>query len=69
MTLSGPVAAVSGACPTLTFAVSDTTVTTTGATVVTGGSCAQIVNGVNVQVTGTRQADRSVVAAQVVIRR
>ena len=67
--ISGRVAAVSGICPTLTFAVSDTTVTTTAATVMTGGSCTQIANGIDVEVTGTRQADRSVVATQVTIRR
>jgi hypothetical protein len=68
VTLSGRVAAVSGACPSLTFAVSDTTVTTSSSTAVTGGSCTDIVDGADVQVTGTRQDDRSVAASQVVIR-
>lgn len=67
-TLSGRVAALSGTCPSLTFAVSSTTVTTSSATKVTGGSCTDIANGVDVQVTGARQADRSVAASQVAIR-
>ena len=68
VTLSGRVAAVSGSCPALTFAVSDVTVTTTASTTVSGGSCAQIANGVQVEVTGTRQADRSIAASKIVIR-
>jgi hypothetical protein len=68
VTVSGRVAAMSGSCPTLTFAVSDTTVTTTAATTVRGGTCAQIVNGVVVDATGTRQADRSIAATAIVIR-
>lgn len=68
VTVDGRVAAVSGTCPTLTFAVSDVTVTTSASTTVSGGSCAQIVNGVDVHATGTRQADRSIAATQVTIR-
>jgi len=68
VTVRGRVAALSGSCPTLTFAVSDTTVTTTAATTISGGSCAQIVNGVVVDVTGTRQDDRSIAATAIVIR-
>jgi hypothetical protein len=68
VTLTGRVAALSGNCPTVTFAVADTTVTATAATRVTGGACAQIVNGVDVQVTGTRQTDRSVVATDIALR-
>ena len=66
--VSGRVAALSGTCPSLTFAVSDTTVTTSASTAVTGGSCTDIANGVNVQVTGARQTGRSVAASQVAIR-
>jgi hypothetical protein len=69
VTLNGRVAAVSGTCPALTFAVSDVTVTTSAGTTVTGGTCAQIVNGIGVTVTGTRQADRSIAATEVVIGR
>jgi hypothetical protein len=68
VTLSGRVAAVSGSCPALTFAVSDVTVTTNASTSVSGGTCAQIANGVQVEVTGTRQADRSIAASKIVIR-
>ena len=67
-TLTGRVAAVSGTCPALTFAVSEATVTTTAATTFSGGTCAQVVNGVHVEVTGTRQADRSLAATQVTFR-
>jgi hypothetical protein len=67
--IDGRVAAASGTCPTLTFAVSDETVTTTQATTFSGGTCPQVVNGVNVDVTGTRQTDRTIAATAVVIRR
>jgi hypothetical protein len=44
-------------------------VTTTAATTFSGGMCSQVANGINVNVTGTRQADRTIAATAVVIRR
>ena len=68
VSFEGRVEAVSGTCPALTFAVADTTVTTAASTVLSGGTCAQIVNGVSARVTGTRQSDGSVNATQIAIQ-
>ena len=65
--LQGLVSGVSGACPSLTFSVSRTTVSTTSSTNVDGG-CDKIVNGATVALTGTRQSNGSVVASHVEIR-
>lgn len=61
----GRVAAVSGTCPSLLFAIDSVTITTTASTTFTGITCAQIVNGSSVVVQGVRQTDASVAATSV----
>jgi hypothetical protein len=60
--LTGPVAALSGACPTVTFLVGSTKVTTSSATKFFEGNCAELANGAAVHVGGTRQSDGSIAA-------
>ena len=61
----GVVSALSGTCPTLTFTVQSTKVTTSGATAFKDTTCAALANGMRVEVKGDRQADGSIVAARV----
>jgi hypothetical protein len=55
------------ACPNLTFTVQSTTVKTNSSTKF-DGQCSQIANGTKVEVEGTRQADKSVLATEVEIK-
>jgi Domain of unknown function (DUF5666) len=66
--LEGTVSNRSGTCPTLTFTVQATTVKTNSATKFDGGQCAGVVNGVKVEVEGTRQTDGTLVAQDVEIK-
>lgn len=64
--LSGPVASLNGSgCPAASFIVQGTRVTTNGATVFDDITCGSLVNGVQVEVEGLRQADGSVLASRV----
>jgi hypothetical protein len=63
--VNGVVAALSGACPTLTFMVQATRVTTNSATVFDDTACARVVNGMDVEVHGVRQADGSLLASRI----
>jgi hypothetical protein len=63
--LEGQVSGLTGACPSLMFTVSGTTVVTVASTI--DGSCAHIVNGAAVQVSGMRQTDGFVTASEVVV--
>jgi hypothetical protein len=63
--VSGPVATLSGTCPTLAFIVQGTRVTTTASTAFEGVTCANIKNGVKVNVTGQRGADGTLAATRV----
>jgi hypothetical protein len=65
--LEGTVSNKSGNCPSLTFTVQETTVTTDGNTKFNGGQCSQVANGTKVEVEGTHQANNSVLAKQVEI--
>jgi hypothetical protein len=65
--LEGTVSNKSGNCPSLTFTVQGTTVTTDGNTKFNGGQCSQVANGTKVEVEGTHQANNSVLAKQVEI--
>jgi len=55
-------------CPAITFVVATRTVVTNAATVFAGGTCVQVLNGVNVRVRGTLQANGTVLASRVEIR-
>jgi hypothetical protein len=65
--LEGTVSNKSGNCPSLTFTVQETTVTTDGNTKFNGGQCSQVANGTKVEVEGTHQANNSMLAKQVEI--
>jgi hypothetical protein len=63
--LRGLVSERAGECPSLTFSVHGTSVSTTGATYFKGGLCDAVQDLVEVRVKGKRQADGSVLASQV----
>jgi hypothetical protein len=63
--LKGMITGLSGACPSLTFTVNSTKVTTNAATKFEDSACTSLVNGNSVEVEGTRQADSSVLATSV----
>lgn len=54
-----------GTCPSLTFMIGPTRVTTSNTTTFTGVTCAALANGTKVEVEGTRLADLSIAAATV----
>jgi len=62
-TVSG--AAAGHACPAFTFSVGSTAVTTTASTKFEDTSCAAVVNGVSVQVKGTRTSATAITATKV----
>jgi hypothetical protein len=64
--IKGAVAGLNGACPTPSFTVNGTSVTTTAATRFDDG-CSAVQNGRRVEVKGTRQSNGSVVASRVKI--
>jgi hypothetical protein len=63
--LEGAISNKSGTCPTLTFTVQGSTITTDGNTKFEDGQCSQIANGTKVEVEGTRQANKSVLARKI----
>ncbi len=65
VTITGTISAFGGSCPAVTFKVEAKTIKTDAATVYAEKSCADLKNGVRVGVTGTTQADGSVLAKQV----
>lgn len=67
--VQGAVSNLSGGCPTLTFTVQSTTVKTNNATKFQDGPCARVANGTRVEAEGKRQADRSILATKVEIKR
>ena len=67
--LRGSVSALAGTCPTLTFTLSATKVSTTASTTFAGGACTDLANGTLAAVEGAPQSDGSVMAARVLIER
>ena len=63
--LKGTVAGLSGTCPALTFTIGTKTVHTNASTVFDDVTCATLANGNIVEVTGTTQADASILASKV----
>jgi hypothetical protein len=61
----GVVSGLTGACPTLTFMVQTTRVTTNSATTFDDMTCARVANGMQVEVKGVLQADGSLLASRV----
>ncbi len=64
---NGPVAGLSGACPTLRFTVGTQVVITSAATVFVDGRCGDVAVGRRVEATGTAQGD-SLSASRVELR-
>jgi Domain of unknown function (DUF5666) len=63
--VEGAVGALAGSCPSLTFTVNATTVSTDAATRFKEGTCSQVTNGVRVEVKGVRQSNGSINATRV----
>ncbi len=62
----GPISGLSGNCPALSFTLDGTTVTTDATTTFENAQgCSAIVDGMTLEVEGTKQADGSVLAAKV----
>ena len=63
--VEGEMVAVKGSCPVLTFSVAGTMIWMDSTTVLNGLSCAQLVNGTIVRVSGFRRQDRSILASAI----
>lgn len=63
--IEGAVAGVSGTCPTLSFTIAKTRITTGGETEFDDGECADVANGRRVEVKGTLQDDGTLLAKKV----
>jgi hypothetical protein len=69
VTLTGIASSVSGRCPTLTFVVGSTNVTTFAETVFAAGPCRNLQDGTSVRVNGTRSPGGGVDATRVTFLR
>lgn len=63
--LNGTLAGLGGGCPSITFTVSGSTVSTSGSTRFDDGSCSSLKNGDRVEVKGVRQSPTAVAASRV----
>jgi|KBSSwiStaDraftv2_1062776.scaffolds.fasta_scaffold1172383_2 hypothetical protein len=63
--VAGALVAVKGACPVMTFTVAGTMIWMDSTTVLNGLSCAQLVNGTVVRVSGFRRQDGSILASAI----
>jgi len=63
--LKGAISAKSGTCPTLSFTVASTHVTTNGSTKFDGVACSALANCARVDVSGTKQTNGSVLASTI----
>jgi len=61
--VGGAMVAVKGSCPVMTFSVAGTMIWMDSTTVLNGLSCAQLVNGTIVRVSGFRRQDGSILAS------
>jgi hypothetical protein len=61
----GTISGLTGACPTLTFMIGSTKVSTDATTTFDGGTCQQLANGGNADVKGAKQPDGSIKATRV----
>ena len=65
VSVKGTISGLSGACPSLTLTVGDTSVTTNASTTFTDKKCADIAGGDKAEVVGTKQSDNTVLATTV----
>ena len=63
--VEGEMSTVKGSCPILTFTIAGTLVWMDSTTVLNGLSCAQLVNGTAVRVSGYKRADGSILASAI----
>ena len=63
--LKGVIAGRTGPCPAITFSIGTSTVMTNASTIFDDGACSTLVNGVEVEVEGVRQANGIVLASRV----
>lgn len=66
--IEGSIAALQGSCPSVTFTIRSTAISTTAATTFVGSMCSQLANGVSVIVDGSRQASGTIAATRVSLR-
>src|SRR5262245_15000419 len=64
--VEGTMVAVKGSCPVMTFSVAGTTIWMDSTTVLNGLSCAQLVHGTTVRVSGPRRQDGSMLANTII---
>jgi hypothetical protein len=62
---AGSIAALQGSCPSITFSLAGTVVSTSPVTLFAGGPCSQLSDGAGVSVDGYRQSDGSIAATSV----
>jgi Domain of unknown function (DUF5666) len=62
---SGSIAALQGSCPSITFALGGSVVSTSSVTVFDGRACRQLSDGTAVRVDGYKQGDGSIAATSV----
>lgn len=67
--VEGTMVAVKGSCPVMTFSVAGTTIWMDSTTVLNGLSCAHLVNGTIVRVSGFRRQDGSILASAISAQR
>lgn len=66
--VSGTISSLGGSCPTLTFKLGTTTVTTNAQTEFEDSGCSKLANGQSVEVQGTTQTSGSVLASKVEVK-
>jgi hypothetical protein len=62
---SGSISALQGSCPSITFALAGSAVSTSSATMFDGRPCSQLADGTMVRIDGYRQSDGSIAATSV----
>jgi hypothetical protein len=66
--IEGSIAALQGSCPSVSFTIRSTAISTTAATTFVGSTCGQLANGVSVTVDGSLQSSGAIAATRVSLR-
>jgi hypothetical protein len=66
--IEGSIAALQGSCPSVSFTIRSTAISTTAATTFVGSTCGQLANGVTVTVDGSLQSSGAIAATRVSLR-
>ncbi len=67
VTITGTASAVEGTCPAVSLKLEGKVIKTSSATVYDGGACGDVKNGARFTISGTTQADASVLATKVAV--